>query len=810
MRATSRPTSEILRDKVIPKTTRDAVWSKADEGEEKMMAVRPGVKLCLERARLVTESYKETEGEPMALRRAKALAKVLENMTIYIEEGQRIAGNYASRPECVAWYPDVTIEWLELSLNDGHRDVLDEKGKAELMEIHKYWREKNSLHRRLMAAIPRDLRRFVFVTPASFWGWHGHASFAMNLEKAFKVGLSGLIKEAEERLQQVESDLGIHAKDYIEQKEFLEAVKMSLDSGSKFIARYAQKAREMAQMAEDPEERERLDEIAEVCDWVSVNPPRTYHEALQLFWFLHLITNLIEFMGSGSGIRFDVVFYPFYKRDVEEGRITREEALELMKLLFVQFEGAGYLGAPQEAGLEVGDSLFQTINIGGIDADGNDVTNEISYIVLDAAKDLQTRQPTLALRYHDGTPPELIDKAIDVIRTGIGYPAIFNDKATIPHLLKRGLPLQDARNYSIRGCVVWTIPGKNIWPDRGTVGHSCLPKCLELALNRGIDKFTGKQFGYPTPDPETFKSIEDIMEAFLKQVNFFAEKIVRVENIYQGILDKYYPRPFSSAFIEGCIEKGKDCASWRYHSYPFILPLGPTNVADSLAAIKKLVFEEKKVTLKEIRKAVEANWESYEELYQMCLEAPKYGNDDDYVDSLAIEVHRRVNEEFKKFTDYFGYPIYADGSGAASNYGLAINTGATPDGRKDREAYADAVLSPVGGRDNHGPTAVLKSASKMDPVTTYLHLLNQRFQPQFLEGENKELFASYLKTWADLGIYHIQFNVVDKAILLDAQAHPEKYPNLIVRIAGYSAYFVDLGKKWQDEIIKRTEQTFGC
>jgi formate C-acetyltransferase len=337
-----------------------------------------------------------------------------------------------------------------------------------------------------------------------------------------------------------------------------------------------------------------------------------------------------------------------------------------------------------------------------------------------------------------------------------------------------------------------------------------LPKCLELALNQGIDKFTGKQLGPTTPDPETFESIEDIMQAFLQQVNFFAEKIARIENIYQGIMAKSFPRPFSSAFIQGCIEQGKDCATWRYHSYPFILPLGPTNVADSLAVIKKLVFEEKKVTMQELRKALEANWEGYDELYQMCLQAPKYGNDDDYVDSIAEEVHRRINEEYKKFKDYFGYPIYADGSGAASNYGLAINTGATPDGRRDREAYADAVLSPVGSRDTHGPTAVLKSASKMDPVTTYLHLFNQRFQPQFLEGENKELFASYLKTWADLGIYHIQFNVVDKATLLDAQAHPEKYPNLIVRVAGYSAYFVDLGKKWQEEIIRRTEQSFGC
>jgi choline trimethylamine-lyase len=366
--------------------------------------------------------------------------------------------------------------------------------------------------------------------------------------------------------------------------------------------------------------------------------------------------------------------------------------------------------------------------------------------------------------------------------------------------------LEDARNYAITGCVDIHIPGKNM-KNQCEVTNFCLPKCLELALNRGIDKFTGKQLGYPTPDPRTFTTVEDIIDVYLKQVSFFAEKIVKINNIYQALFAEYMPRPLASGVLDGCIEKGKESAAWSYYSRQIFAILGPTNVVNSLVAIKKLVFEEKRITLGDLLDALKSNLEGKEELRSMLLGAPKYGNDNDYVDRLAAEVHGKTNEEIRKFTDLFGFKYIADGSGMSANFGLAVGTGATPDGRKDGEAYADGVLSPSIGSDIKGPTAVLKSASKVDSLS-YSYLLNQKFLPQYLKGENREIFAQYLKGWYDLGISHVQFNVVNRETLIDAQSNPDEYRHLVVRVAGYSAYFADLSRDLQDLIIARTEQAF--
>jgi formate C-acetyltransferase len=397
--------------------------------------------------------------------------------------------------------------------------------------------------------------------------------------------------------------------------------------------------------------------------------------------------------------------------------------------------------------------------------------------------------------------------AIDLIKTGVGYPALFNDKVIIPSLMALGIPLEDARNYGMEGCLRWTIPGKSI-VYRSTTGPVILPKCLELALNQGVDKFSGEQIGVRTPDPLTFTSLEDIMESFLTQVEHFVEKMVIFNNTTDYLYQQYIPRPFLSALLDGCLEKGKDCRQWSYYLKSPIGLIGPIDVANALAAIKKLIFEEGRVTMQELLEALKKNWEEKEELRQICLRAPKYGNDDDHVDHLAREIQYRVTEIIKKYKNLLGFPYMAEGSVASMYYGYSILTGATPDGRKDREPFADGTVSPQPGTDQKGPTAVIKSCSKIDPLKTYNQLLNQKFLPGFLEGENKEIFANYLRTWADLGNYHIQFNVVNRETLLDAQKNPEKYASLIVRVAGYSAYFVDLDEGMQNEIIRRTEQHF--
>ncbi len=800
--------TERLREEVCVKTFID-VLSAAEKGEDRE-AARPEVELCLDRARLITESYRETEGEPQVIRRAKALAKILENMTIYIGDEERIVGNFASDPRSVSWYPEVSVNWLDRALNDGYKNLLDDRGKEELEEIHRYWR-KNSIQTRFAAVLPKDLKSYVLFNGASFWGGHARGLVIPNYDKLFRVGLAGLMDEADSSLKNLESATRVHARDFLAQGDFLRAIIITLKAAINFARRYARMAGDMAATEDAPRRRSELEEIARICDWVPANPPRTLHEALQSIWFIHLIVNVIEGPQRGCGLRGDLLLYPFYKKDLDEGRITRDEAQELVEFLIIKFEEIGFLEVPEAARIQSGGSIFQALNIGGVDRDGRDVTNEMSYIILDAANAMKTLQPSLALRYHDETPRELVYKAIDVIKTGIGYPALFNDKVIIPHMLSLGIGLEDARNYSIIGCIQWSITGKNIRPCRGEIAHLCLPKCLELALNKGVDKFTGKQIGYATPDPMVFNSIEDIMEAYLKQVNFFTEKQVRIDDICQAVYEQYFQRPFTSALLDRSFELGKDLTSWRDHSYATIILLGSTNVVDSITAIKKLVFEEKAITMEELLEALQNNFENREELRQMLItKAPKFGNDDDYVDLIGKDVHERTARELRKTVDFFGWPAYGDGSGTSANYTMGFGTGATPDGRKDGEPFADAIVSPARGRDTNGPTAVLRSVSKIDPVATHTHLFNQKFLPEFLDGEYKKLFADYIESWADLGVYHIQFNVVDRETLVDAQDRPERYPNLIVRVAGYSAYFVDLDRGLQNDIIMRTEQQLGC
>jgi formate C-acetyltransferase len=380
----------------------------------------------------------------------------------------------------------------------------------------------------------------------------------------------------------------------------------------------------------------------------------------------------------------------------------------------------------------------------------------------------------------------------------------------IPLLRKWGLPLSDARNYAIRGCVYVNIPGKNM--VRRTAGYLILPKCLWWALHQGVDPQAGEQKGAPTADPNSFTCLEDVMEAYLEQVRFFFGKQVRLENFSRTIFAQYLPRPFLSALLDDCIERGQDCRKW---AYPYqgednVIIIGPTNVADSLAAIQKFVFDDKQLTMSEYIGVLDKDWEGREDLRQTVLtQAPKYGNDDDYADAIARDVHHRTEAVLEEFESNWGLKYVGDGSGVSATYGLAVDTPATPDGRKNGEPFADATLSPAPGADTQGPSAVLQSAAKIDTLQTHQQLLNQKFLPQFLEGGNRELFCSYLKSWSDLGISHIQFNIVDKETLLEAQQHPEKHTDLIVRVAGYSAYFVDLSKGLQDHIIARTAQSFG-
>ncbi|MCP4755385.1 MAG: hypothetical protein GY866_31360 [Proteobacteria bacterium] len=796
---------QMLRDSVSVKVARNVRQGYEKDDNTRGM-YRSNIKLNVERNRLLTESFKATEGEPMVIRRAKALAHILRNMTVYIVPHARIVGHSGPTPDEL-YYP-IEVNWKSpwRALNsDDARDILDDDGRAEMEEIVDYWKGKtlSDLRKR---AFKGDLDTYFRFEGTFLWS-HWDEGSTPNFDKILAVGLKGVKKEAEDRLQQVVREI---PDNYLDQHDFLEGVIITLDAAMDFGRRYAETAREMAAGENDPKEKQRLEQIAAVCGRVPTEPAGSLHEALQAFWFVNLIRGQLEFANLTCGGRFDLLFDAFYQRDAAAGKITREEAIELVQHLLIKFEESGMWFSPLITGIYGGVQQLEGITLGGQDKDGRDVTNDTTYIVLEASKALHTLQPTIGLRVHKNTPTELLSAATDVIRTGCGYPSLFNDEVLIPLIEKWGETRETAMNYCTTGCVYLDIPGKNNAIRRAS-GYFVMPKCLWWALRQGIDPATGEQYGAPTPDPETFTCVEDVLEAYLDQVRFFFDKNVKLENTCRGLYRKYAPRPFNSAFIDGCIERGQDQKEWGTTSSlnAFNIIIGPTNVADSLAVVKKLVFDDRELSMREFIDVLDKNWEGHEDLRQRAInQVPKFGNDDDYVDLLAREVHHRSEAIFNEFTDEFGAPWRGDGSGVSATYGLALNTPATPDGRKDGEPFSDATLSPMIGRDINGPTAVLKSCAKIDTIQSYNHLLNQKFLPEFLDGENRETFTSYLRTWCDMGVPHIQFNVVDMETLLDAQKNPEKHANLIVRVAGYSTYFVDLSKGLQDHIIARAEQGF--
>lgn len=774
-----------------------------DELSEDARATRPGFvwTLDMERARLLTESFRKTEGESMVLRRAKALANILNNMTIYIRPGEILVGNYASNPESVPFYPELSWKWIKRETAPGqvYADMLDDAGRAELAEIGEYW-GNSSIHHMQRNYLSDELNEVFYV-------FNFEAS-TPNYEKILKLGLKGLLREVDERktrLRQEYLDGVFNGEEYVDKMDELTAMAVTLEAAINWGKRYAALARDLADREQDPTRKKELERIAGHCGWIPENPARTFAEALQCYWLIHLIINFIDLPQVGSGIRLDQIFYPFYARDLEAKRITREEAQEWMEFLFVKFQETGFLQAPLWTGFGSGALGFQTVTIGGVDASGKDVTNEISHIVLDATKEVRAIVPPLALRWHDGIPRKLVDKTIEVMASGMPQPAIFNDKVNIVRLVDLGCSLEDARNYSINNCMVPTIPGKNFSHISAWASGVPLPLCLTTAL--GLEHFFYKKAGNKVLDIGKIRSMEEVMEATLENYAWTVKRLVLTGNITDALYRKYAPRPFLSTLIDDCIERAQDVREWNHApDYRDVDLFGLNNVADSLAAIKKVVFEDGVADMKKLVDALKNNWQGHESLRKACLEAPKFGNDDDYVDMISREFARRVTEETMKCKTNLGSPCIPDGTAATAWWSFGRICGATPDGRIAGEAFNDGSVSPMAGRDKKGPTAVLKSVSKVDPLLSWNHLFNQTIMPEFLRGRNAELFAAYLKTFGDLGVHHVQFTTVDRDMLVDAQDHPDKYPTLQVRVAGFAAYFIDLDRHLQNSIIERTPQ----
>ena len=794
--------TERLRDETPFQLKQKRAFSRVgDKKVEAYMPYRPGVRLCIERARLITQSYKETEGEPMVLRRAKALAYILDNMTIWIGKNERIVGNFASTPDSIITYPELFWRWLDKSIEKEYKTLLSDAEREELHEIHKYWKNLG-VHGQERELLPEEILPYWRYDNHGVFLWlHGGRTGVPNYEKLFKVGLNGIIKEAEDRLKGISSDPNIYlnGREYLEQKNFLDAAIITMKAAIRWGQRYAEKARQLAIEEKDEKRKHELEQIAEISNWIPGNPPRTFYEALQCYYFTLLLTKVIDLQAPGTGDRFDQILYPFYKKDKEEGQITREQAQELVEFLFLKQSEFGDLVPPMMEAL-----TLRVSTIGGVTPEGDDGTNEMTYIAMDAKDAMGLAQPALAVRIHNKTPKAFMYRIVKSLRTNAGVYSFFNDNFYMQHLTSLGIPIEDARNYAIEGCMRWIIPGKAMGM-RALGGNFALPKCLEYALNQGIDKFSGKQWGLPTADPRTFTSIEDLIQAYLTQVKFFTEKLVAIYNLVDTLDEQYLPQPFLSALMDGCIEHGRDCRVYKYFAKTIIQPVGQITVANSIAAMKRLIFDDKVVSLNELLDALKNNWEGKEDLRRKFMEAPKFGNDDDYVDLIARDIVQRSTDVVNSFKNIYGGHFMCDGTGGSSYFRYSGLTGATPDGRKDRDVFNDGTISPAIGTDVKGPSAVLKSVGKIDHVRTFTQLFNQKFMPQFLSDENRDVFVAYLKTWLDLGIHHIQFNVIDKDILVDAKKHPEKYPRLVVRVAGFSAYFIDLAPGVQDQIIARTE-----
>ncbi len=797
------PAASELRTKVVSKAVRNIKRGYEDDELSRGM-YRPEIRLDLQRSRLMTESFRQTEGQPMVIRRARALENLLDHMGIFIRDHEKIVGYQTSDPNGIFHPIDQNWKSVRRLVNsEAGRSLLDDAGRQELDELCEYWKGR-SMSDRHQQALPEDLRRYWTYEGTFLWSQLSELGIP-DYETLFATGLQGRIEAAEKRLEEIDRTVPV---DYVEQKEFLQAVCIALRSVIRFARRYAALAREMAGAESRAERKAELLAMAEHCDRVPEHPPQSLAEALQFFFFIHLI-RYMEYSTLGVGIRVDQLLGPFYERDLRQGRITREEALDLLQLLFIKLNELGLVYSPTVGSVYGGVASLQAVTIGGTDGSGRDVTNELSFLVLEAAERLRLIEPSIALRVHDGTPDALYEKAIDVIRTGIGYPSLFNDEALAPLLSRWGVPDDEAKGYAVTGCVYLEIPGKNTM--RRSIGYFVLPKCLWWALHRGVHPESGEQRGARTPEPATFTRWQDVLAAYCEQVRFFTEKMEQLERINLELYERYCPRPFYSAVVQGCIESGKESRKWVYPSavHHFTQVIGGTNVADAIAAIGKVVFEQKLVSLPELIAIMDRNWQGREDIRQACLDAPKFGNDDDYADAIAREVHRQGEEAMESVEDRYGFSHRGDGSAVSATYGLAVDTPATPDGRMNGESFADSTLAPSPGMDRKGPTAVLNSCAKIQAVESYNHLLNQKFLPKFLQDDLRPAFRAYLKSWQQLNIPHIQFNVVDGETLRAAQDLPEKYAELIVRVAGFSAYFVDLSRGLQDHIIARTEQQLG-
>ena len=773
-----------------------------------------------ERAVLATQAYKENQNQPRVMVRALMLQKILENMSIYIEDKSLIAGNQATKNKNAPIFPEYTMKFVmnELDLfekRDGDVFYITEETKQQLRDISPFW-ENNNLRARGEALLPDEVSVFMETGVFGMEGKlnAGDAHLAVNYERILAEGLKGY----EERTKKLKAALDFTKPESIDKNVFYKAVLIVIDAVHTFANRYSKLAQDMALTEADAKRKEELLEISRICTKVPYEPASSFREAVQAVWFIQLILQIESNGHSLSYGRFDQYMYPYYKKDMENGSLSEESALELLTCLWIKTLTVNKVRSQAHTLSSAGSPMYQNVTIGGQTTDKKDAVNELSFTVLKSVAQTRLTQPNLTVRYHANLNKKFFDECIEVMKLGFGMPALNNDEIIIPSFINWGVKEEDAYNYSAIGCAETAVPGK--WGYRCTgMSYINFPRVLLCAMNNGVDLTSKKRFtkgyGYFT-EMETY---EDLLAAWDKTVREMTRYSVIVENAIDKASERDVPDVLCSALTDDCIGRGKTIKEGGA-VYDFIsgLQVGIANMADSLAAIKKLVYEEKKITKQQLWDAILDNFQSPEnkKIQEMLIEeAPKYGNDNDYVDNLVVEAYDSYLDEIKKYpnTRYQRGPIggirYGGTSSISANVGQGMGTIATPDGRNAFEPLAEGC-SPAHNADKNGPTAIFKTVSKLptEKITGGV-LLNQKMTPQMLSTEeNKQKLEMLIRTFFNrLHGYHVQYNIVSKETLIDAQKHPEKHKDLIVRVAGYSAFFNVLSKKTQDDIIGRTEQT---
>ena len=833
----------------VPKT--DRITHLVDNLYAKMPVIESA------RAKLITESYKATEDEPIITRRAKAFAHILHNIPIIIRDEELIVGSSTLAPRGCQTFPEYSFQWLEDELDTVATRTADpfyiaEETKAELREVHKYWKGKTTSELATSYMAPEAILAIdhnIFTPGNYFYNGVGHVT--VKYEEVLAIGYEGIIAKAQKELDECNVGDG----DYAKKSRFLEAVIMSCQAVIDYAHRYAELAEQMAYQCQDPTRKQELLQIASNCTRVPAKGARNFYEACQSFWF---VQQLIQMESSGHSIspgRFDQYMYPYYKSDMEAGNLTREFAQELMDCIWVKLNDLNKCRDAASAEGFAGYSLFQNLIAGGQNKDGEDVTNDLSFMCIQASMHVHLPAPSLSVRVWNGSPHEFLIKAAELTRTGIGLPAYYNDEVIIPALQNRGLSLADAREYNIIGCVEPQKAGKTEgWHDAAFF-NMCRP--LEMVFSNGMDK--GVQISVQTGDVTEMKSFDEFYDAYKKQMEYFISLLVNADNAIDVAHAERCPLPFLSCMVDDCLKRGKSVQEGGA-VYNFTGPqgFGIANMADSLYAIRKLVYEEKKMTMEELKEALSWNYGKgidaqsaadittivmqklqengisvneqtatavmtaalgtepspekkarFEEIHKMIEEVPKFGNDIPDVDYFARDVAYTYTRPLQKYMNPRGGHYQAGLYPVSANVPLGGQTGATPDGRYAHTPVADGV-SPSAGKDVKGPTAAATSVSRLDHfIVSNGTLFNQKFHPSALAGrEGLEKFVALIRGYFDQKGMHMQFNVVDRETLLDAQKHPEKYKYLVVRVAGYSALFTTLSRSLQDDIIRRTEQGF--